>query len=68
MFPYPETRVIIETCKVCKGLWLDAGEFKRIREARERLPASVEPAAEEETGGIKGALLRLIDAALEQLL
>jgi Zn-finger nucleic acid-binding protein len=67
-FPYPQTRVNIEMCKGCKGLWLDAGEFQWIREAREQLPASEEPAREGDVGGIKGALIRFIDEAIEQLL
>jgi len=67
-FPYPQTRVTIEMCKACRGFWLDAGEFKQIREAREQLPSPDEPAEEAPVGGIKGALIRFIDTALEQLL
>ena len=67
-FPYPQTRVTIETCRSCQGLWLDAGEFKQIREAREQLPPPEEPAKEGEVGGVKGALIRFIDAAIAQLL
>jgi uncharacterized protein len=66
-FPYPQTTVTIEMCKACGGLWLDAGEFKQIREAREQLPSPAEPAPEPEVGGVKGALIRFIDAAIEQL-
>ena len=67
-FPYPQTRVTIEMCKACQGLWLDAGELKQIREAKEQLPSLEEPAPEEEVGGVKGALIRFIDAAIAQLL
>jgi Zn-finger nucleic acid-binding protein len=67
-FAYPQTRVLIETCKACGGLWLDAGEFKQIRTAREQLPALEEPAPEATVGGIKGALIRFIDDAIEHLL
>jgi uncharacterized protein len=67
-FPYPQTRVTIEMCKACRGLWLDAGEFKQIRQAREQLPSLEEPAQEADAGGVKGALIRFIDAAIDQLL
>ncbi len=66
-FHYPQTRVMIEMCKVCKGLWLDAGEFKRIRQAREQLSPTETSAPDEEMGTVKGALIRFIDAAIEQL-
>jgi Zn-finger nucleic acid-binding protein len=66
-FPYPGTRVTVETCGKCGGLWLDAGEFTAIRETRQQLEEN--PPAEEtaEPDGIKGALIRFIDAAIEQL-
>jgi Zn-finger nucleic acid-binding protein len=67
-FPYPQTRVTIEMCKACRGLWLDAGEFKQIRQAREQLPSLEEPAQEADAGGVKGTLIRFIDAAIDQLL
>ncbi len=67
-FLYPQTRVGIEMCNACGGLWLDAGELKQIREAREQLPPAVEPADDTVGAGLKGALIRFIDTALEQLL
>ncbi len=67
-FPYPHSRVTIEMCKGCHGLWLDAEEFQQIQEAREQLPSPEEPAQEGEVGGVKGALIRFIDAAITQLL
>ncbi len=67
-FPYPQTRMAVEMCKGCKGLWLDASEFKQIREAREQLPSPEEPVPDGEVGGVKGALIQFIDAAIAQLL
>ena len=67
-FAYPQTRVVIERCKACGGLWLDAGEFKLIREAREQLPTPEEPSEETAVSGVKGALIRFIDGAIEHLL
>jgi Zn-finger nucleic acid-binding protein len=67
-FPYPGTRVAIEMCRRCRGLWLDAGEFAALRQARRQLeepPISVEPPA---PAGVKGALIRFIDSAIECLL
>jgi hypothetical protein len=66
-FAYPQTRVVIEMCKGCRGLWLDAGELKQLREARKQLPLAEEPDQNAE-GGVKGALIQFIDAAIEQLL
>jgi Zn-finger nucleic acid-binding protein len=67
-FPYPGTRVAIETCRKCHGLWLDAGEFAAIRQARRQLEepqVSGEPAG---PTGVKGALIRFIDSAIDRLL
>jgi Zn-finger nucleic acid-binding protein len=67
-FPYPGTRVVIEMCRRCRGLWLDAGEFAALRQARQHVeepPISTEPA---EPTGAKAALIRFIDSALDQLL
>lgn len=66
-FPYPQTRVMIEMCKACKGLWLDAGEFKRIRETRGQLPTTEEPAGTTGEGRVKTALLDFIDEAIDCL-
>ena len=67
-FHYPHTRVTIEMCKGCRGLWLDAGELKPLREAREQLPLPEQAVQNEEVGGVKGVLIRFIDAAIEHLL
>jgi Zn-finger nucleic acid-binding protein len=66
-FPYPGTRVVIEMCRRCRGLWLDAGEFAAIRQARRHLE---EPSVSEEPpepAGVKGALIRFINSAVECL-
>ena len=67
-FHYPHTRVTVEACKKCAGLWLNAGEFDEIRKARENLPESIESEEQAEVGGVKGALIRLIDSAIENLM
>jgi Zn-finger nucleic acid-binding protein len=66
-FHYPQTRVTIEVCKRCAGIWLDAGEISQIREARQSLPLQEEPTEQPEVGGVKGALIRLIDQAIDEL-
>ena len=67
-FPYPQTRITIEMCKKCKGLWLDGGEFAAIRQARQQREdeSSVEESAEPD--GVKGTLIEFIDSAIDWLL
>jgi len=66
-FTYPQTYVQVEMCKTCGGLWLDAGELAEIKTVREhlRLEGKLDPYAPVQ--GLKGALLRFIDAALGSL-
>ena len=69
-FPYPGTKVVVEMCGNCDGLWLDASEFAAIRKARRELqenPPVEEPDEPAEPDGIKGALIRFIDDAIECL-
>jgi len=66
-FPYPGTKIAVEVCGNCDGLWLDASEFAAIRKARQELeenPPVEEPAEPE---GIKGTLIQFIDTAIETL-
>jgi len=67
-FPYPQTRITIEMCRKCKGLWLDGGEFAAIRQARQQ--RKDEPSVEEsaEPDGVKGTLIEFIDSAIDWLL
>jgi Zn-finger nucleic acid-binding protein len=68
-FHYPGTRVAIEACRRCAGLWLDAGEFGEIRKARESLPPQAESGETAgDVEGVKGALLRFIDTAIDRLM
>jgi len=66
-FPYPHTRITIEACRQCHGLWLDAGEFQAIRKATEALQQLGESQEEAEAHTVKGSLLRFIDAAIARL-
>jgi len=63
-FHYPQTRVTIEVCKRCTGIWLDANEISQIREARRSLPPQDESDEQADVGGVKGALIRFIDWAI----
>ena len=67
-FHYPHTQVTVEACKKCDGLWLNAGEFDAIKKARQNLPESIESEEQDEIGGVKGTLIRLIDSAIENLM
>ena len=66
-FPYPQTKVKIEVCKDCGGLWLDAGEFDEIKAERQVLQKRGKLEEYAEPPGVKGALLRFIDTAIEAL-
>ncbi len=66
-FPYPRTRVMVQMCKKCNGLWLEAERLKEIRQVREQLRQSGDLTAPADVGGVKGALLAFIDAAIERL-
>jgi Zn-finger nucleic acid-binding protein len=64
---YPHTYVTIEMCKKCRGLWLDRGEFKAIREVRSSLEKWEEKQKSAEVNGIKGDLMNFIDSAIKSL-
>lgn len=66
-FPYPGTRVVIEMCRRCGGLWLDAGEFDAIRQARRQLEGPSVPGEPAEPSGVKDALIRFIDSTIDCL-
>jgi Zn-finger nucleic acid-binding protein len=66
-FPYPDTQVTVDACKKCNGLWLDAGEFRAIRRAREYLEQLSETREDADGGAIKTSLLQFIDAAIARL-
>ena len=66
-FDYPQTYVTIDMCKKCRGLWLDAGEFKEIRAVRNSLQMSGELKQYDDVPGVRGALIRLVDSAIRSL-
>lgn len=66
-FHYPQTRVKVDMCKRCGGLWLDFREFRKIKQRRARLKKRGKLEEYAPVGGLKGVLLRLIDSALEAL-
>jgi Zn-finger nucleic acid-binding protein len=66
-FDYPQTYVTIDMCKRCKGLWLDRGEFKEIREVRRSFDRWGEMQEYAGATGIKGALINFIDSATKSL-
>ncbi len=65
-FYYPRTFVTIDQCRECGGMWLDGGEFKEINQVREYLERMGRLEAES-PGGVKGALLRFIDRAMNSI-
>lgn len=67
-FLYPRTRVTVESCKQCRGFWLDAGEFQAIRQARQYLQQLDDDREQQQPGPIKQTLLDFIDHAIATLL
>ncbi len=68
---YPQTYVKVDVCKKCRGLWVDAGEFKEIKVVRRTLEekGKLDPNDESaEPTGLKGGLLKFIDSAIDELL
>ena len=61
-FYYPQTVVTVDMCKKCKGMWLDAGELKEIREMRDALKRA--GMLKEER---KGKLMRFLNSAINAI-
>jgi len=76
-FNYPGTYVKVELCYDCRGFWLDAKEIDElvaVRAYRRSHPQkeeeqTAEPVNKEaaEPGGIKGALINMINRSLDRL-
>ncbi|RJP18140.1 MAG: hypothetical protein C4520_14920 [Candidatus Abyssobacteria bacterium SURF_5] len=66
-FEYPQTLVRVDMCKECRGLWLDGGEFTEIKTIRKSLEKRGKLEEYALPGGVKGGLLRFIDAAIDEL-
>lgn len=66
-FEYPQTFVLVDMCSNCKGLWLDAGELKEIEAVRLHYQQQNRLDQYAKIPGIKGKLIRLVDAAINNL-
>ena len=64
---YPQTFVKVDMCRRCNGLWLEAGELTEIRAVRKGLAQGGKLEEYAPVPGVKGALLRFIDSAIEEL-
>ena len=64
-FYYPQTKVLIDLCPQCLGLWLDPGEFAEIREVRRQLEKSGK--LEPENTGITDKLFGWINTAIKSI-
>lgn len=65
---YPETRVEVDACVDCRGLWLDRGEFREIHRVRARLVKRQPAEAESEPPrNFREAVLRFVDRMLVRL-
>jgi Zn-finger nucleic acid-binding protein len=66
-FPYPQTRVHIDMCKKCRGLWLDHSEFKEIQRTREALRRAGTLERHTASNAARSGLLRFIAVAIGAL-
>lgn len=66
-FKYPQTLVTIDMCGCCDGIWLDKGELGEIQTVRSHLQSIGELEAHAPAIGLKGTLLRFIDAAIKSM-
>jgi uncharacterized protein len=66
-FHYPQTLATVDMCRECRGIWLDGGEFGEIRAVRRKLREQERLEEYAPVPGIKGAMLRFIDAAMAKL-
>ena len=66
-FHYPQTLVTIDMCKKCGGLWVDSGEYAEIKLVRKSLRRRGKLEEYAPPTGVKGALLRFMDTAMEAL-
>ncbi len=67
-FKYPQTYATIEMCKKCKGIWLDAMELEEIQIVRKTLKRKGELETVADPEGVKGAILKAINSAIDSLL
>ena len=67
VFQYPQTFVQIEMCRKCKGIWLDAGEYKEIRVVRTAREKNGQLRGQDPPSGTRGLLINLIERSIEHL-
>lgn len=67
-FKYPQTFVVIDMCRSCKGVWLDVNELREIKLVREHLQKEGSLETYAPVAGIKGALIEFIDESIRSLL
>lgn len=66
-FFYPQSASRVEMCADCKGLWLDGGELEAIINVHRELRREGAFERDAPIPGIRGALIRWINAAIETL-
>jgi len=58
-FDYPGTRVGVDACKKCGGVWLDGGEFGKIKAVRKAILAGQPPPQGAARQGFLGRILSI---------
>lgn len=66
-FYYPQTRVLVDQCGKCRGVWLDGREFAEIKTVRENMRKRNLLEEYAPVLGLKGVLIRFIESAIDQL-
>lgn len=66
-FTYPQTLAEVDMCGRCNGIWLDGGEFKEIKTVRENLLRRNRLEGYSAVHGVKGALIKFIESAIDRL-
>ena len=64
---YPQTFVVADVCPKCHGIWLDKGETREIRNVRQHLYRAGRLEKFAPIPGIKGKLIRWINASIDEL-
>jgi len=66
-FHYPQTLVVVDMCRTCRGIWLGGRELREIRVIRGALRRRHRLEEYAPLPGIKGGLLRFVNWAIVQL-
>jgi Zn-finger nucleic acid-binding protein len=67
-FLYPQTKINVEMCRFCNGLWITKEQLKDIADMREHLKKRGELIEFAPVAGFKGRVIRLVDNTIHWLM